>query len=248
MNSLKSMKSMFWYIIILLIIVILFLFFKKYKEGFDNNIDIYVITLKNEDRMINIKTQQDKIDIPIQIFDAVNGNDLDLNDFDLGDELNPNEKQKKREVGCYLSHYNIYKICKKTGYTIVFEDDFLIDVENLIDKVNQSIQKLNNANIDFDIMFLGNHHWDKNYGTLIVDDLYKVGNDEGLGGTHAYVINNKNIDKIMKEIEYIDKTIDMKIQFLADNNKLNVISTFPYYVKYIDTPSTIDIVETFSIF
>uniref|UniRef100_A0A6C0D3Z9 Glycosyl transferase family 25 domain-containing protein n=1 Tax=viral metagenome TaxID=1070528 RepID=A0A6C0D3Z9_9ZZZZ len=232
--------SMFWYIIILLTVIISFVILKSnHIENFDNNFDIYVITLKSKDRLNNIKIQQKKIDIPIKIFDAVNGNDLSLNQFNIGNGLNENETQKKREVGCYLSHYNIYKICKKTGYTIVFEDDFLIDVDNLIDKINQSIEKLNNAKIDFDIMFLGNHHWDKNYGTLIVDNLYKVGNGEGLGGTHGYVINNKNVDKIIKETEYIDKTIDMKIQFLADQKKLNIICTYPYYVKYIDTHSTI---------
>jgi GR25 family glycosyltransferase involved in LPS biosynthesis len=231
---------MFWYIIVLLIIVILFLFLKTNKEGFDNNFDIYVITLKSEDRMINIKSQQEKINIPIQIFDAVNGNNLILNNIDnlKSDGFNPNEKQKKREIGCYLSHYNIYKICKKTGYTIVFEDDFSIDVDNLIDKINKSIEKLN-ENINFDIMYIGNHIWNEKHGSFIVDDLYKVGNHEGLGGTHAYVINNKNIDKIIQETSLIDRQIDVKIQHLANEGKLNVIKTYPYYVNTIEVESTI---------
>ena len=235
---------MFWYIVIVLIVLIVWLYLKMKKgniENFENDIDIYVITLKSEDRIKNIKEQQKKIDTRIQLFDAVKGNDLDLTKYNniKIDAFNNDKNQHKREIGCYLSHYNIYKTCKKTGYTIVFEDDFLIDVDNLIDKINVSIKKLNDSNIDFDIMYLGNHHWDKNFGTVIIDDLHKIGNGEGLGGTHAYVINNKNIDKIIKETEYIDKTIDMKIQFLADQKKLNVICTYPYYVKYIDTPSTI---------
>ena len=89
------------------------------------------------------------------------------------------------------------------------------------------------------VLILINFKRGKNYGTIIIDDLHKVGNGEGLGGTHAYVINNKNIDKIIKQTEYIDKTIDMKIQFLADQKNLNVICTYPYYVNYIDSPSTI---------
>lgn len=241
---------MFWYIIILLIIIILFLFFKfNIIESFDNY-DIYVITLKNEDRMKNIKIQQEKINIPIQIFDAVNGNNLDFNKLDnlkIGNDgfIKNNEKQRKREVGCYLSHYNIYKICKKTGYTIVFEDDFSIDVDNLIDKINESIIKLNNSHVDFDIMFIGNHVWKKDHGTLIVDDLYKIGSNGETGGTHAYVINNKNIDKILKETEIIDGVIDGKIQNLASTGKLHVVKTYPYYVNYIDAGSTID-VESFT--
>ncbi len=233
-----------WWYIIILILVILFLFvLKKYNLenfNFDNNFDIYVITLKTEDRMKNIKLQQEKINIPIQIFDAVNGNNLDLNIDNVKiDAFNNNKNQNKREIACYLSHYNIYKKCKKMGYTIVFEDDFSIDVDNLIDKINESIKKLNNKNIDFDIMYIGNHLWNKSHGILIIDDLYKVGNGEGLGGTHAYVINNKNIDKIIKNTSNIDKQIDVKIQSLADEGNLTIIKTFPYYVNTIDLPSTI---------
>jgi GR25 family glycosyltransferase involved in LPS biosynthesis len=234
--------------IILLIICLLFISYKK-REGFDNQFVIYVITLKNEDRIINIKVQQEKIDVPIHIFDAVNGNNIDLKKVD---NLKPdnnfikNEKQKKKEIGCYLSHLNIYKMCKKSGYTIVFEDDFSIDVDNLIDRINNSIDKLNKANIDFDIMYLGNHPWNESHGNNIIDDLYKVGNNEGLGGTHSYVINNKNIDKIIQEFSIIDRQIDMNIQHLANEGKINVIKTYPYYVTTIESPSTIATGENFS--
>lgn len=236
---------MICYIIILLVVIVLFIIFKinivKTVETFENKFDIYVITMKNEDRMNNIHQQQEKIDTPIQIFDAVIGKNLNLNEYKIGGGFKPDENYRKREVGCYLSHYNIYKKCKKNGYTIVFEDDFSIDVDNLINKINNSIEKLKNANVDFDIMFIGNHAWNDKHGDLIIDDLYKIGNYEGLGGTHAYVINNKNIDKLIKETSNIDEPIDVKIQKMADEGKLNVIKTYPYYVNTIDSPSTIAI-------
>jgi GR25 family glycosyltransferase involved in LPS biosynthesis len=231
---------MLWYIVIILIIVILFLFLKKgYFEGLENNFDIYAITMKHKNRIDNINNQQKKINIPIQLFDAVNGNNLDLNNvkhFKNGN-FDMNEGNRKRQVGCYLSHYNLYKKCKKTGYTIVFEDDFSIDVDNLIDKLNNSIQKLKDSNVEFDMMFLGSHYNEHN-GTLIIDDLYKIKN-EYLAGTHAYVINNKNIDKIIKETTIIDCAIDVKIKILAKNDKLNVIKIYPDYVNVIASPSTI---------
>jgi len=233
---------MIWYTIILLS-VLLFLFFKKkVNENFENEYSSYVITLKREDRLNNIDEQQKKISVPIKKFDAINGDILELNNVELEvrDGLNQNENQKRREIGCYLSHYNIYKIAKDTGYTIIFEDDFVISVDNLIDKIDESIKKLNKANIDFDIMFLGNHSWNENHGTLIVDNLYKVGKNEGLGGCHGYIINNKNKNKILKNLEIIDDTIDLKIQHVADEGKLNVVSTFPYYVDYNNSKSTID--------
>lgn len=226
---------------ILLFTVILFIFLKKVRfEGFDNNFHIYVITLKSQDRINNINHQQKKIDIPIKIFDAVNGNDLNLKDYNIEDSnFDKNEGHRKRQVGCYLSHYNIYKQCKKSGYSIVFEDDFSIDVNDLIGKINSSIEKIKNQKMDFDIMFLGNHLNNNIHGELIIDDLYKIGNNENLEGTQAYVINNKNIDKIIEHTTYIEYPIDVQIQKMADNKKLNVFKTYPYYVNVIDTPSTI---------
>jgi hypothetical protein len=44
----------------------------------------------------------------------------------------------------------------------------------------------------------------------------------------------------LKNLEIIDHTIDLKIQHVADEGKLNVVSTFPYYVNYNNSKSTID--------
>ena len=45
-------------------------------------------------------------------------------------KLSKNANHAKREAGYYLIHLNIYKKIKKDnkkGYTIIFEDDFLVD-------------------------------------------------------------------------------------------------------------------------
>ena len=69
------------------------------------------------------------------------------------DEYNPKKHDKKMgQIGCYLSHFNIYKKIKKEnkdGYTIIFEDDFLIKSENLLDEVKKAINILNTKNIDY---------------------------------------------------------------------------------------------------
>jgi hypothetical protein len=59
-----------------------------------------------------------------------------------------------------LSHYNIIKKLKNdydkklldSDYTIIFEDDFNIYVENLDEEINNIIHNINKLNIDFDII------------------------------------------------------------------------------------------------
>jgi len=242
-----------WFIIIILITIILFLCMKKSYEGFETpTFDMYVISLKNPERLENIKKQEEKIGKKITIFDAVKGSELDLEVLSKsGTLIEPNNfnnvyNQKKREVGCYLSHYRIYeKIKPNSNYTIVFEDDFEIKTDDFLNNVQNSIDKLDKASIDFDILYLGNHEWNENHGTHIVDNLYKVGNGEGLGGTQGYVVRNKNIKKIINGTKKIDLTIDVKIQKMANDGVINVVSIYPYYVGQGAQPSEIAIAEGF---
>ena len=52
----------------------------------NNNIKMYVISLKHKNRLDNIKEQQSKINTNIEIFDAVNGDKLNINQL-ISDKL-----------------------------------------------------------------------------------------------------------------------------------------------------------------
>jgi len=246
---------MIWYIIVILIVIIFFIIKQKYIETFINNkYDIYVINLHKDERIKNIENQQKKVSQEIVLIDGIDGQKLIINDLinqrvlSSEDHLHTDERVKKREIGCYLSHLNIYNKIKndnKIGYTIIFEDDFKIDVDNFLEKVDELIVKLNNNNVEFDILFLGNHPWNERRGTHIVDNLYKMGNDELLSGMQGYVINNKHVNKLINEISYIDIPIDIKIQNATNENKINGVAIFPYYVTTIDVASTILVFENF---
>lgn len=234
------------YILLLLLIIIILLFDSLICiiDGFNiNNIKMYVISLKRENRLDNIKKQQSKINTTIEIFDAVKGDNLNINQLMDDNIISRNwEKNdtiyKLREIGCYLSQYNIYtKILndKLPGYTIIFEDDFNILIDNF---ENEVISLIKNSNDDFDIMFLGNY--ESNHGTLINNNLYNHNKDVLLIGCYAYIVNNKNIEKIIKATKYIDMPIDHKIHNLAKNDELLVLVVYPCnIVNVIDSPSTI---------
>jgi glycosyl transferase family 25 len=219
--------------------VIIFGFLKLIiNEKFEDNnlLNIYVITLGKQERIENIKNQQQKINKKIEIFNAVNGSNLDINNLKNNilandNKLSLNHNNKMGEIGCYLSHLNIYKKIKednKKGYTLIFEDDFSINSDNLSDELKKALDTLNNKNIDFDYLFLGNLK--DNHGENIADNLYYLDKNINLWGTHAYIINNKNIDKIIDNLNLIRLPIDNAIEKLSFDNIFNTITIYPNLV------------------
>ena len=125
----------------------------------------------------------------------------------------------------------------KSGYTVVFEDDFVIVHPQLHTKIIDIIHKIDD---DFDIVFLGNLN--ENRDQLLVDDIYNVNKSSALWGTHAYLINNKKSETICNHLLNMDKAIDNKLYSLITNNTLKVYVMYPTLVnqKYgINENSTI---------
>jgi GR25 family glycosyltransferase involved in LPS biosynthesis len=224
--------------ILLIIIVIIYIFFypKLTVELFNNTdtLDLYVITLGKEERITNIEKQQRKINNKIKIFNAVNGKKLDYNKLIASNIISDDKKlskkydQKMGQIGCYLSHLNIYKKIKndnKSGFTVIFEDDFLINTPDLKNEIKKSINTLKNKNIDFDFIFLGNLR--NNHGKNIKDNLYYLDKNTNLYGTHGYLINNNKIDKIINNLSRIYTTIDDSIQDLSYEDIFNTIVVYP---------------------
>ena len=234
-NKYNSYLYIFVTIIIVSILILITVSYKT-KENFENpeitnnNIKIYVITLRQEQRMENIKKQENKINKKIEAFDAVKGDLLNVDELIrngiLSESYKNAEKLIKREIGCYMSHINLYKLIKETnqsGYTIILEDDFHIEVDDFMKVVKNSIKKL--QNIDFDLLFLGNIN--DNHGEKVVGNIYKITDKVRLFGTHCYLVNNKNIDKIINTTKFIDNQIDVKIEQLSKKNELNVLVIYP---------------------
>jgi GR25 family glycosyltransferase involved in LPS biosynthesis len=109
------------------------------------------------------------------------------------------------------------------GYTLILEDDCNFLHDNFMDILKESLSKL--RNYDFDLLYLGNRH--NNHGELVVDNIYKTNNNVYLTETHCYVVNNKNIDKIIASTKFIDSPIDTKIDYLCKKNEINVLVIYP---------------------
>ena len=229
-------------------------FFPESIESFaslSDTIQMYVISLKNPTRLQNIKKQENNIQHLIQIFDGVDGNKLTSQDtHELFKSRFLDEKYKDasgtdlRVIGCYLSHLNLLKKIMndespefpKKGYTLIFEDDFnILSPASFIDDVRALLNKVP----EFDLLFLGNLN--NNKGEQVIDTIYKIDRSVPLWGTHAYIVNNKNIKKIIYHVQRMDRPIDIMYESLGNAGKLNVFVVHPTLVNQqpAELPSTI---------
>lgn len=233
----KRAKIIKIFFIFVLVFIVLFSIFYSYieKEFFtDNvNIDYKIVHIRSyTDRYQNIIENQTKLGEKIDIFDAVVGKNVDLNKLtDYHPQFKNNFQYKSvGEVGCYLSHFSIIKnINMKSGYTVIFEDDFVIVHPQLHTKIIDIIHKINKIDNDFDIVFLGN--LTENRDQLLVDDIYSVNKTTALWGTHAYLVNNKKSQTICNHLLNMDNAIDLKLHSLIINNILKVYVIYPTLVN-----------------
>lgn len=225
----------------LILIIILFIIYINIKKiHIDlftdikfNNISYNVIHMKNsnENKYNNILNIEKQINQKINIFDAIVGKNVNLKNlkiFDNNIKFNFNYNYIG-EVGCYLSHLLLIKKASTDNindYTVIFEDDFKVNNDNLNEEINNIINK---SNGDFDMIYLGNLN--NNHKKQIIDNIYTIDSVSPLWGTHALLINNKNANKILSNIINIDQAIDNKYKNIIDNNSIKAYVIYPTLVE-----------------
>lgn len=221
-----------------------------YQDEFPYSIEYYVIHMtKDTTRVENINESVTKLGHPIKNFEAVIGKNVnlkDMSDFDerLVDNFTTDAVKSKYksvgEVGCYLSHFLLIKTIAesgdKLGYTVVFEDDLTIVIDNLQDKIISSIKTINDARRDFDLLYLGNlrrkhGQGDTNYGENLANDIFYPDKTKPIWGTHAYVVKNANARKIYERLLNMNLAIDNKYTQLIQYDDLIAFLLSPTVVN-----------------
>ena len=190
----------------------------------------------------------------VYLFEAVNGSKLDIpklqeeglikKPWDTHRYNHTYDEEKKTkimngEIGCYMSHLNLLKKISESdydGYTIIFEDDLLLD-SNFKTELNKILKNLD-ENGTIDIIYLGSLNQEKCTKGIYKDNLCYLDNP---WGTHAYMVNKRSAKKIYDLIQYIDREIDIKYKDLIIENKISGLIVVPTLVKQndIETPSNI---------
>jgi FkbM family methyltransferase len=190
-----------------------------------NDIDFNCISLKTRnDRRELINSHLPKFNLKYEFFDAITDN----NEYNV----NFPTKYNKGQIGCFLSHYKLLKTHNSDKILGILEDD----VEFCDDFLDRFKYIEDNFNLDWDIFFLSsyyhlNEHKDRwnHSGDFELTDTKYIHRVYGAFTTHAYLVNPKSINKILKLIdENIADTYAIDHVYCAKiESKLNCYSFTP---------------------
>lgn len=166
---------------------------------------IYCLNLdRRVDRIENMKLKLNKLKIEFTRFSAIDGNTINMNNFDLTNYKSSNKAENfKYEVACILSHIEIIKDAKKNEYSriLILEDDCLISSE-----IHNHIQKLSEIE-DWKLLYLGSSQYNWNVENFDNDFFYSK---DSLG-TFAYAIDSSIYDEMIDSLSNFETTLDNSI-------------------------------------
>lgn len=194
--------------------------------------DVYVIhCTKHTERLVNIEHHLKRLFPELKIWE---GTYITHSVDDVEKEMqlhtpeirikNKNIFKTVGEIGCYLSHHSLLKHIKQqqpsSKYTLILEDDGMLKSD--IMDIQENLEK-----VQFDIFYLGLNNANK--GTCIVKNIYTMDTSSPVTGTHAYIVNNANINKIYQSTLYPIGPIDYQYEICIKNNTINAVVTYPYF-------------------
>ena len=190
--------------------------------------NIYLINMdKDIDRLKKITKECDIVNIKFERFSGLKVSDLSQN---ILDKYIPIETQKygtDSMIGCGLSHLFIWQDAVQKNYKniLILEDDvqFTDDFNKYLTNVMNELPK------DYDILYLG---YKDTICEAPTDSSFKyIYKPEFPLLTHAMIISNKGLKKLLNLIKKIDHHIDWKIAYNV--KKLNIYASKKKIVNQI---------------
>jgi GR25 family glycosyltransferase involved in LPS biosynthesis len=191
--------------------------------------------------LINLKARTDRLENCKKIFDSLGGifNNFEKVEAVLGNELSDDEIYKllstnsllslkykyhlhydirnKNGIGCYLSHYNIWKDVIKNNYknVLIFEDD--ISTPHTFDTIKKYIDSIPT---DYGIGFISYWNYNDSIVKLIPENTFWSKSDSyTFYQTDAYILSNVGAKILLEKALPISNQVDAFINVLASANK-----------------------------
>ena len=206
--------------------------------------EAHFIHLKRSiDRMENIAQQKSKLSVPVHIFDAVEGKQLDLQQM-VSDGLIEAyyvEMYKNPSIyGCYQSHARLLasllekhkKGELKSKYSFIMEDDVQLLSDDFTNELASKIQVAS-----FDMMMVG--HGGNHQGIPIKDNVFHMNTSSFLIGAYAYVVSHDALERIVPLLTPMSEAIDWQYVNLAKAGKIHMTVVSPVMVDPGTMESTI---------
>ena len=143
-------------------------FVKKSAITSKNEIKKDIVTNNTNIKLINLDRRRDRLDyvksnftLNFDRYSAVDGNKLNqyTENYDMLHVID-GKKCIFGEIGCKLSHYNLWKTIKKP--TLIIEDDIMV-TENTTRLIEEIFDKIKDLHFNWTLLFVGGQ-WTPNYG------------------------------------------------------------------------------------
>ncbi|XP_029512995.2 procollagen galactosyltransferase 2-like [Oncorhynchus nerka] len=235
--------------------------------GFD---EVYLINLRRrQDRRDRMLYSLNELEIDVKVVDAIDGGALNSSDIKiLGVDILPGyydpfsrRTLTKGEVGCFLSHYYIWKemVDQQMDKALIFEDDVRFQA-NFKRRVLRLMEEVEMVELDWDIIYLGRKQvtpGDKeevveNVRNLVVADYsyWTLSYAISLQGAQK-LLNAEPLSKMLPVDEFLpimyDKHINEDYKSHFANRNLQAFSTRPLLVQpahYAGDPEWVSDTET----
>lgn len=164
----------------------------------------------------------------LKFFKAITGDDISRREYK--DYIDIITEKRIGRLGCWLSHTSIWEKYRNYSEPILVIEDDVRFVSDFREKLETILKYLKNINIDWDLCFLGRNEHDIDINeniSLDICDLEIIKNN--FYQLHCYIVNCKNIDKLLslcelknvKPEEYKDDlAIDIHLPRLMKQDKL----------------------------
>lgn len=194
-----------------------------------HHMEYYVIHLdRAKNRMKNIHTQQRKLGRKLKIAKAIDAETIpdEFAEVETQHHISiPTLWGSKAELACYLSHLSLLKQKHTSKYVLVFEDDFDVSVSNFDSNVNSLLMDLEQANEQFDILYLGNLTDYQGEPVPKNKLCTRVSKSEmPCWGAHAYVVRTESLEKLTRHLSTITESYDGKLQTLAYEGQIKSLA------------------------
>lgn len=199
----------------------------KYSQNIKENLIIYVLNLKSRpDRKIRMIKHLQHHKIDADFIEAVNGKTLDKKQLllNLKIDLKSYDKLRMGEIGCYLSHLNIWINFQKQKekYCLILEDDVILS-PNFLNILIRLLNEIQNQNWDLIYLMENCVRYFKqcNEGPNLNKNFFYP---KALGyGTYGYVLNKKGCKILIDNALPIREQVDVYINGLNFNGKIKAL-------------------------
>ena len=218
--------------------------------------EVYVINLKDAvERKISITRQLEKLDIPYELFEAINGRSL--SDDELAEKVDMGEVRKhpdwltKGALGCALSHIAVYKkiVESNSEWNLILEDDVVVsdELKNILSHIEKNGQVYkNNLNLLYSLSKYGPIKLSSEIvHTIGLYNVHKVLNKTP-GGAGAYIIHRRVAASFLSMKEKIKVAPDAWSYFLEKRVFSEINCFYPFVARPGFFESTIGYVNEHS--